>query len=184
MEVIELGCHPRHIWAGGGGLPDGGQAHALAPQAGEAHGCKRRGTVLLTSTKDTVIFPVKKYTLHCGHQSQGSDKSCPFMTGDHIASNLVDDHRWLMVIHLEVEHDAPQLVMVEGSVDKVSGGAFSSWYSWSYWGPRKMNLWMEIMHVFVQQPEQPPKHEQLHKDRFTADGVTVMEQQGRSAPRI
>ena len=120
MEVIELGCHPRHIWAGGGGLPDGGQPHA--PHAGEAHGCKRRGTVLLTSTKDTVIFPVKKYTLHCGHQSQGSDKSCPFMTGDHIASNLVDDHRWLMVIHFEMEHDAPPLVMMEGSVEKVSRG--------------------------------------------------------------
>ena len=56
-----------------------------------------------------------------------------------------------MVFHLEMEHDAPQLVIVEGSVDKVSRGAFSSWYSWSYWGPRKMNLWMEIMHIFVQQ---------------------------------
>ena len=157
-EVEELGLpHPRHVWAGGGGLPAVGQDDAH--QAREDHGCKRRGT------KDTVILPVKKYTLHCGHQSQGSDKSCTFRTGDHIASNLVDDHRWLMVIHLEMEHDAPQLVMVEGSVDKVSRGAFSSWYSWSYWGPRKMNLWMEIMHIFVQQPEQAPKQEQLNKDR-------------------
>ena len=57
MEVEELGLpHPRQVWAGGGGLPEGGQDYA--PQAGEAHGCKRRGTVKLTSTKDTVKIPV------------------------------------------------------------------------------------------------------------------------------
>ena len=41
----------------------------------------------------------------------------------------------------------------------------------------EMNLWIEIMHIFVQQSEQPPEQEQLNNDRFTADGVTVMEQQ-------
>ena len=54
MEIEELGRQPRHVWAGGGGLPDGGQDYA--PQAGEAHGCKRRGTVMLMSTKDTGVW--------------------------------------------------------------------------------------------------------------------------------
>ena len=89
-EVEELGLHhPRHVWAGGGGLPAVGQDDAH--QAREDHGCERRGT------KDTVNLPVKVHTLHCGHQG------CPFRTGNHIASNLVDDHRWLMVFHLEIQ---------------------------------------------------------------------------------
>ena len=139
-----------------------GQAH----QAREDHGCKRHDAI---KHKDIVIHPVKKYTLYCGHQS------CPFRTGDHIAGNLVDDHRWLMVIHFEMENDAPPLVMVEGSVDKVSWGAFLSWYSWSYWGPRKMNLWLDIMHVFEPQPEQPPKQEQQVGDMIPVDQVTFKE---------
>ena len=60
----ELGHHPRHDSAVGGVLPDEGRDHAL--QAGEAHGCKRRGTVLLTSTMDTVNVPVQTKTLGCG----------------------------------------------------------------------------------------------------------------------
>ena len=132
-------------------------------QAREDRGSKRHGSVMLTSTKDTVNLPVKMYTLHCGHQS------CPFRTGDHVAGNLVDDHRWLMMIHLEIEHDAPPLVMVEGSVDKASWEAFNSWYSWSYWGPRKMNLWLEVMNIGEPQPEQPPKQEQQVEDMSTAD---------------
>ena len=80
MEVEELGLpHPRHVWAGGGGLSEGGQDYA--PQAGEAHGCKRRGTVMLTSTKDTVIIPVSKDTMECTFES------CTYDATDHCPSS-------------------------------------------------------------------------------------------------
>ena len=75
MEVEELGLpHPRQVWAGGGGLPGGGQDYA--PQAGEVHGCKRHGTVKLSSIKDkdTVVSPVKVYTRECGC------RGCAFQT--------------------------------------------------------------------------------------------------------
>ena len=36
-----------------------------AHQAREAHGCKRHGTVMLESTKDTVKVPVIKSTVKC-----------------------------------------------------------------------------------------------------------------------
>ena len=60
----ELGHHPRHDSAVGGGLPDEGRDHAL--QAGEVHGYKRCGTVMLTSAMDTVNMPVQTKTLGCG----------------------------------------------------------------------------------------------------------------------
>ena len=73
------------------------------------------------STKDTVNFPVKMYTLECGY------RSCMFRTGDHIHGDLEDDHRWLLETHFKLEHSAPPLVMMEGAADKVSWEAFAEW---------------------------------------------------------
>ena len=96
--------------------------HDDAHQAGEAHGCKRRGTVMLMSTKDTVILPVKMYTLECGY------RGCGFQTGDHVPSALEEDHKWLLETHFELEHTVPPLEMVEGAVDRVSWNTFVEWW--------------------------------------------------------
>ena len=201
-EVEELGLHhPRHVWAGGGGLPAVGQDDAH--QAREDHGCKRRGT------KDTVTLPVKMYTLECGY------RSCMFWTGDHIPGNPEDDHRWLIETHFELEHPAPPLIMMEGAVDEGSWEAFARWYvhyrdeilsdemqdnedrlfafletnlgdvsklirdklGESYTELTELDLMLEVMKITRAQPEQHPKQDQLNRARFTADGVTVMEQQ-------
>ena len=75
----ELEHHPRRDRAGGGELPDGGHDHALL--AGEDHGHRRRGQVMLTS-KDTVTMTVPIQTLGCEYNG------CRFQTGDHMPGTL------------------------------------------------------------------------------------------------
>jgi hypothetical protein len=129
MDVEDLGQHPLHVWASGGGLPAVGREDAH--QAGEPHGCKRHGTVMLSSIKDTVKIPVSKdtmkvpmnnTTLDCGY------KGCLFRKGDNVPGTMEEDHLWLIETHFELEHPAPPLVILEGSVDKVSWETFFWWY--------------------------------------------------------
>jgi hypothetical protein len=40
-----------------------------------------------------------------------------------------------------------------------------------------MNLWLEIMHIFEPQPEQPPKQEQQVGDMILVDELTFKEQE-------
>ena len=122
MEVEELGLpHPRHVWAGGGGLPVVGQDDAH--QAREDHGCKRHGTVKLSSIKDkdTVVSPVKVYTRECGY------RGCAFQTGDHMPS-AKEYHKWLLENHFGKEHTVPPLEMLEGAVDRDSWNTFVEWW--------------------------------------------------------
>jgi hypothetical protein len=90
----------------------------------EDHGCKRHGTVMLSSTKtkDTVMSPVKMYTLECGY------RSFLFRTGDQMHGNIEGDNKSLTAAHFELEHSAPPLVLVGKAMVMMSWEAFAEWY--------------------------------------------------------
>ena len=122
MEVEELGLpHPRHVWAGGGGLSVVGQDDTH--QAREDHGCKCHGTVKLSSIKDkdTVVSPVKVYTRECGY------RGCAFQTGDHMPS-AKEYHKWLLENHFRNDNTVPPLEILEGAVDRDSWNTFVEWW--------------------------------------------------------
>jgi hypothetical protein len=121
MEVEELGLpHPRHVWEGGGGLPAVGQDDAH--QAREDHGCKRRGTVMLTSTKDTVNIPVKMYTMECTFES------CTYDATEHW-SGTKEELLYILEEHVRTEHPMPTTELVEGHVTRKAWETFRDWWA-------------------------------------------------------
>ena len=121
MEVEELGLpHPRHVWAGGGGLPAVGQDDAH--QAREDHGCKRHGTVMLTSTKDTVNIPVKMYTMECTFES------CTYDATEHW-SGTKEELLYILEEHVRTEHPMATTELVEGHVTRKAWETFRDWWA-------------------------------------------------------